>query len=362
MAEEFEDFGEKTEEPSSYRLEEFRKRGEVASSKEITSILILLVNFFVIGVGLLYLFETMEEYVHWIFSLNFSGTLSMDLLGEIGKKTMIVFLKCAGPIFLGSVLIGIISQISQIGFLWAPEVLEPKFERLDPVEGLKKIFSIRGLVETAKSLAKFLIIISIAYLYLKNKIPTFKGFFQMELIEGFLFGKSMIMGLGFIILLGLLVVALGDLAYQKFSYQKKIKQTREQAKREQKEHEGNPEIKQRIRTIQREAARRRMIQDVKKADVVVTNPTHYAVALKYDSKVMISPKIVGKGADHLALRIRKAAKENDVPVVENIQLARTLYNTVKVGESVPRELYKAVAEVLAFVYKLKRKQKELGVS
>jgi flagellar biosynthetic protein FlhB len=359
LAEEFEDFGEKTEEPSSYRIEEFRKRGEVASSKEVTSILILLGNFLILGVGILYIFESMEEYVNWLYSLDLKNTLTMDLLGEIGKKTMVVALKCSAPIFIGSLLIGILSQIAQIGFLWAPEVLEPKLERLNPLDGFKKIFSTRGLVETAKSLAKLSIIIAVSFFYLKNKIPGFKGFLQMEIFEGFLFGKSIIMGLCFLILLGLSVVALADLAYQKFSYHKKIKQTREQAKREQKEHEGNPEIKQRIRTIQREAARRRMIQDVKKADVVVTNPTHYSVALKYDSKVMVSPKVVGKGADFLALRIRKAAKENDVPVVENIQLARNLYNTVKVGESIPRDLYKAVAEVLAFVYKLKRKHKEI---
>lgn len=362
MAEELEDFGEKTEEPSSYRIEEFRKRGEVASSKEVTSILILFGNFLIISFGIFYIFESMEEYVNWLYYLNFQGAISQELLGEIGKKTMLVALKCTGPIFLASILIGTLSQIAQIGFLWAPDVLEPKLERLNPLDGFKKIFSIKGLVETVKSVFKFSIIILIVFLFLKNKIPLFKGFFQMEILQSFLFGKSILTSLALLIILGLSVIAVMDLAYQKFSYQKKIKQTREQAKRELKEHEGNPEIKQRIRNIQREIARRRMIQDVKKADVVVTNPTHYAVALKYDSKVMISPKVVGKGADFLALRIRKAAKESDIPVVENIQLARNLYNTVKVGESVPRDLYKAVAEVLAFVYKLKRKQREIGIS
>jgi flagellar biosynthesis protein FlhB len=362
LAEEQDEFGEKTEEPSSYRIEEFRKRGEVASSKEITSVLMLVGNFLVLSMGLLYIFESMEEYVTWLYALNFQSSFTPEFLSDIGSKTMMVALKCTGPIFLVSVIIGVIAQISQIGFLWAPEVLEPKFERLNPLEGFKKIFSVRGLVETAKSILKFSIIIGIVYFYLKSKIPGFKGFFQMEILQSFLYGKSMIVTLAMLILMGLSVIAILDLAYQKFSYKNKIKQTREQAKREQKEHEGNPEIKQRIRNIQKEAARRRMIQDVKKADVVVTNPTHYAVALKYDSKVMVSPKVVGKGADLLALRIRRTAKENDVPVVENIQLARNLYNSVKVGESVPRDLYKAVAEVLAFVYKLKRRQKELGVS
>jgi len=135
--------------------------------------------------------------------------------------------------------------------------------------------------------------------------------------------------------------------------------TKEQAKREQKEHEGNPEVKQRIRTIQREVSQRRIIQEVPNADVIVTNPTHYAVALKYDPDTMVSPKVIAKGADHMALRIRKVGKDNEIPVVENITLARGLYKTVKIGEYVPQDLYRAVAEVLAFVYKLKKERKGL---
>ena len=245
MAEETDDFGEKTEEPSSYRIEEFRKRGEVASSKEITSVLILFGNFLIISIGIFYIFESLEEYVNWLYSLDYKGAFADKVLSEIASKTMLAAFKCTGPVFLVSILTGILSQIAQIGFLWAPEVLEPKLNRLDPLEGFKKIFSVKGLVETIKSIFKFALIIGIAYFYLKSRIPEFKGFFQLEILEGFIYGKSVIMGLALLILLGLAVVALGDLAYQKFSYKNKIKQTKEQAKREQKEHEGNPEIKQR---------------------------------------------------------------------------------------------------------------------
>jgi flagellar biosynthetic protein FlhB len=165
--------------------------------------------------------------------------------------------------------------------------------------------------------------------------------------------------LGFSILLGLGIIALADFAWEKWSYRKKMMMTKQEAKEEAKEKDGNPEIRNRIRQIQRQMAQKRMMNDVKKADVIVTNPTHISVALKYDGESMVAPSVMAKGADHLALRIREIAKENDIPIVENIMLARTLYKTVKVGHGVPRTLYKAVAEILAFVYKLRRKQKAL---
>jgi len=207
---------------------------------------------------------------------------------------------------------------------------------------------------------KFSIILFIVYLFFRDKIPVLKGFIQLDVLQSVLYGKDLIINLSLYILMGMLIVALVDLAYQKYSYQKKIKQTKEQAKREQKEHEGNPEVKQRIRTIQREVSQRRIMQEVPKADVIVTNPTHFAVALKYDPGTMVSPKVIAKGVDHMALRIRKLAKDNEILVVENITLARNLYKTVKIGESVPRDLYKAVAEILAFVYKYKKKRKALS--
>ena len=169
-----------------------------------------------------------------------------------------------------------------------------------------------------------------------------------------------IVKLVFSVMIGLGVIALGDFAYQKFSYQKKLMMTKEELKKESKEQDGNPEVKQKIKAIQREMSQKRMMEDVATADVIVTNPTHISVALKYDQLNMISPEVVGKGGDHLAMKIREIAKENDIPIVENVPLARALYKTVKTGAPVPRNLYKAVAEVLAFVYKLKRKRKAVS--
>lgn len=360
MAEENDDFGEKTEEPSSHRIEEFRKRGEVASSKELTGVLILTANIVAISLGMIFIFEILEEYVTWLYGLDFDKAFSQIMMKQIVSKTLWAAMKCTLPIFAISVLIGVLSTVSQIGFLWAPKVLEMKPERLNPIQGLKKLISLRSVFEALKGMMKFSIILFIVYLFFRDKIPVLRGFIQLDVLQSVLFGKDLIIKLSLFILMGMFLVALLDLAYQKYSYQKKLKQTKEQAKREQKEHEGNPEIKQRIRAIQREVSQRRIMQDVPKADVVVTNPTHFAVALKYDPETMVSPKVIAKGADHIALKIRKLAKDNEIPVVENITLARNLYKTVKIGESVPRDLYRAVAEVLAFVYKYKKKRKALA--
>jgi len=180
-------------------------------------------------------------------------------------------------------------------------------------------------------------------------------FYNIDVNNSFLIGKEMLIKLSLLIVAALFVIALGDFAYQKMSYQKKLRQTKEEAKKELKEREGNPEIKQRIKAIQREMSHKRMMSDVPKADVIVTNPTHISIALQYDAENMISPIVLAKGADHVAFKIREVAKENNIPLVENVTLARSIFKTVKIGDAVPRSLYKAVAEVLAFVYKLKNK-------
>jgi flagellar biosynthetic protein FlhB len=195
---------------------------------------------------------------------------------------------------------------------------------------------------------------------LKDDIARYNGFMHLEFFQSFVYGKELLMKLSFAMLMALGVVAMLDFAYQKITYQKKLRQTKQQIKQESKEQDGNPEIKQRIRQMQREMSRKRMIKDVQKADVIITNPTHISIVLKYDQENMVSPMIIGKGQDHMALKIREIAKLHNIPIVENVLLARTLYKTVKVGAPVPRNLYKAVAEVLAFVYKLKKKKKALA--
>jgi flagellar biosynthetic protein FlhB len=357
MAEENDD--EKTEEPSQYRIDESRKKGEVAVSKELSSVILLSGSLLTLIVCGVFVYEQFTEYIDWLYRLDFKHIYTAKKFGDVITTTAWTLVKCVGPFFGASACLGFLSTFIQIGFLYSPEILEAKFERLNPVEGFQRLFSKKALVEAVKGVFKFTVIILITYSIMKNNIGSFLGFLHADAAESIGFGKYLMVKLGFSILLGLGVIALMDFAWEKWSYRKKMMMTKQEAKQEAKEKDGNPEVKNRIRSIQRQMAQKRMMNDVKKADVIVTNPTHISVALKYDGEAMVAPSVLAKGADHLALRIREIAAENDIPIVENIMLARTLYKTVKVGHGVPRTLYKAVAEILAFVYKLRRKQKAL---
>lgn len=359
MAEEHE-AGEKTEEPSQHRIDEFRKKGDVASSRELTSVLVLAASLLTLSLSLVYVYEEMAKYIEWLYTLDIASAYTEKSLNTIATKTIMVALKCGAPVMCTAMCVGILVQIAQIGFLYSPEILELNFERINPINGIKKLFSLQSLFEAIKGVIKFLVILGVVYFYLKDDISHYNGFMHLEFFQSFLYGKELLIKLAFAIIMALGGVAIIDFAYQKLTYQRKIRQTKQEIKQEAKEQDGNPEIKQRIRQMQREMAKKRMIKDVKTADVIITNPTHISIVLKYDQENMVSPMIIGKGQDFMALKIREIAKEYNIPIVENVLLARTLYKTVKVGSPVPRNLYKAVAEVLAFVYKLKKKRKALA--
>ena len=354
------DQGEKTEEPSPHKLEDARKKGDVASSKELNSVLILTGTFCVLVLSSIYMFELISEYIEWLYGLDIKKAYEAELGREVLEKSMITLAKCVGPTFLTSMCLGVLAQVSQVGILYAPDVLQLKFDRINPQSGFKRIFSKKSIVEVLKGLFKFSIVLGITYYVMSDNLLTFNGFLHTEAAEAFSFGKMFAFKLALSIITGLVVVAVGDFAWEKYAYKEKHRMTKQQVKEENKEREGSPEVKQRIRQIQRDMATKRMMNDVKSADVVITNPTHISIVIRYDQMTMIAPEIVGKGQDHLAMRIREIAKDNDIPIVENVPLARALYKTVKVGEGVPRSLYKAVAEILAFVYKIKRRKKALG--
>jgi flagellar biosynthetic protein FlhB len=357
MADENDD--EKTEEPSQYRIDESRKKGEVAVSKELSTVVLLSGSLLTLIICGVFVYEQFTEYIDWLYRQDFKHIYEAKKFQDVISTTAWTLVKCIAPFLGASACLGFLTTFAQIGFLYSPEVLEAKFERLNPIQGFQRLFSKKAIVEAIKGVFKFTMIISITYSVMKNNIGSFLGFLHADAAQSLGFGKYLMAKLGFSILLGLGIVALMDFAWEKWSYRKKMMMTKKEAKDESKEKDGNPEVKNRIRSIQRQMAQKRMMNDVKKADVIVTNPTHISVALKYDGEAMVAPSVLAKGADHLALRIREIAKENDIPIVENIMLARTLYKTVKVGHGVPRTLYKAVAEILAFVYKLRRKQKAL---
>jgi flagellar biosynthesis protein FlhB len=359
MADQSQDQGEKTEDPTAHRIEQFRKRGEVASSKELTSVLVLAAAFLTLSLSLVYIYETLGVYVEWLYGLDISKAYTEKSLKLIFNKTATAALESVAPLFFVVMAVGVFANVGQIGFLFSTEVLQFKPERVNPLSGVKRLFSMKSFVEAIKGIFKFTFILCIVYFNLKDDINTLGGFLHLGFFAAFLHAKWIITKVGFGILAGLLLIAVSDYAYQKYSYWQKLKMTKEELKKENKDQDGSPEVKQRIKTIQREMAQKRMMTEIPNADVIITNPTHIAIVIQYDQETMISPTVIGKGADHLAMRIREIAKKHNIPIVENVPLARTLYKTVSSGAAVPRALYKTVAEVLAFVYKLKRKRSAL---
>jgi flagellar biosynthetic protein FlhB len=360
VSEEGDDSGEKTEDPSQHRIDEFRKKGDVATSKELSSVLILTGSMITLFLCTMYIYEIVSDYITWVYAQDASIFEDQKTLQLLFKKTIVCGLKSVAPVMLCSLFLGILAQVLQIGFLFSPDVLQLKFDRIDPIAGTKKLISKKSVVEVIKGLFKFAVIISITVYMVKDNLFSFIGYLHSEVPQSIEFSVMLFMKISTSILLGLAVVAAADFAWQKYQYKQKLMMSKQQAKEEHKSQEGNPEVKQQIRNIQRELSRKRMMSEVPTADVIVTNPTHLSVALKYDVDGMVAPQVIAKGSDHVALRIRELAKEHDIPIVENVPVARALYKTVKVGTGVPRTLYKAVAEILAFVYKIKRKKKAIS--
>jgi len=354
------DSGEKTEDPSQHRIDEARKKGDVASSKELNSVLILAGTFTTLILSSLFIFEEMFHYIEWLYGLDFKLAYSEEMSARIVKETFFVGGKCIAPVFLTSAILGFLAQVGQVGIIYAPEVLQLKLDRINPQQGFKKLFSKKSIGEVVKGLFKFSIVLTITYFIISDNVTSFTGFLHTEAGQAFSYGKDFAFKLALSIMAGLLCVAMADFAWEKYMYKEKLRMTKQQVKEEHKEKEGNPEIKQKIRSIQREMSQKRMIAEIPNADVIITNPTHISIVVRYDNVTMVAPQIIGKGQDHLAMRIREIAKEHDIPIIENVPLARALYKTVKVGEGVPRSLYKAVAEILAFVYRVKKKKKAIS--
>jgi flagellar biosynthetic protein FlhB len=345
-----------SEQASPYRLEEYRKKGQVAQSKELVALAVALAS----GLTLFAMAPSIAEEVLRFMKEIFTNSIAIkpgDHMQEIAGNKLVEMLKVVAtiglPISLVGFVLGIAGHLSQIGFLFTSQPLTPDFEKINPLNGFQRMFSMRNLVETARVVIKGIILCFVAYSILRTAIehspelifrhPT--AIFKMVGDTGRML---------FLSLCGILLVFAGiDFVLQKREYSKNVRVTKQEAKQEAKEQEGDPLIKSRIRSIQRDMARKRMMQAVKKADVIITNPTHIAIALQYDKDKMVAPKVVAKGADFMAERIKKIAAENGVVMVENVPLARAMFKSVKVGQVIPRNLFQAVAEVLAYVYKLK---------
>lgn len=347
---------ERSEEATQQRRDDFRRRGQVAQTRELGSVVSLL------GFALLFWLmsgfftqQIIESYqlVYGYISSGFFGPEHFrSLLIAVGIRGAYILM----PIFLFAGIMALSASVLQVGFLYNEDALSPDFEKINPISGFQRLLSLRSLVEGIKAMLKMAVIAATAYYIIKSSLHVLPQMVTLApheilsfLIENIF---RLILGVGGV----LVVIAAADYFFQRYQMEEQMKMTKQEIRDEVKTREGDPLIKARIRKIQKEVAQRRMMADVPKADVIITNPTHLAIALKYSPEKYAAPVMLAKGQDHLALRIRELAKEHNIPIVENKPLARAMFKTMEIGQVIPRELFAAVAEVLAYVFKLKRRR------
>lgn len=346
---------EKTEQPTQKRREEARRKGQVARSTELSTVVILAAGLLSLwGLGA-YMGDRLRGLMTDIFTNGLSIDLDPTTVGPHLLTWMKGFAVIVAPMMALLMLAALAVNFAQVGVVFSTESLMPKGDRISPLSGIKRIVSKRGMVELAKGLFKIAIVGYVTYLTIVSEAPKFVGFVDMEVGQIFGLSGDMVLTLGFRITLLLVILAVFDFAFQRWDYDKNLRMTRQEVKEELKQQEGDPLMRSRIRSLQRDMSRRRMMGEVAEADVVVTNPTHVAVALKYKPAQMSAPLVVAKGQRLIAERIKELARQAEVPVVENQPLARAIFKAVQIGEEIPEELFKATAEVLAFVFQLRRR-------
>ena len=345
---------ERTEKATPKRRRDARKKGQVAQSRELSSVMILMtaLGFFYFAGS--WIFDSLLQVIGGVY--GHLDTLRLDAVSEVNAFSVEIFKKVLLiliPFFVPILIAGMAGNIGQIGFEFHGEPMSPKLTRLNPIAGLKKLVSLRSMVEVIKSVIKILFIGGIAFGIVKNETTAMPALMQQEVVDILLFIGRVAFKIFFFVCLGLIVLAFLDYVYQRWQYEQSLKMTKQEVKDERRQIEGDPKVKGRIRRVQLELARRRMMEAVPEADVVITNPVHLAVALKFDAAKMIAPTIVAKGSGYVAERIKEIARSHQVPIVENKPLAQALHKMAEIGEFIPVELYRAVAEVLAYVYRLK---------
>lgn len=353
--------GEKTEPATAKKLSDARKEGQVAKSREIANGMGILALFLVLklwvgtmGNQFLNVFSDIYDRIPGVVTF-WNGHLPENDIKTVFFEMIMQCLSIMAPILLVGFAIAFISDVVQVGWKPTGKPMQPKLSKLNPLSGFKRIFSVNSLVELIKSIAKIGLIAYMCYSYLKDRWVVLFSLYDMPLMQALGLLAETVTDLGIRIAIMYMVLAFADFAYQKFKFKQDMRMTKQEIKEEYKQQEGDPQIKGKIRQRMQEASRRRMMQNLPQADVVITNPTHYAVAIKYDPEVTDAPIVIAKGEDYLAAKIKEVAKEHKIEIVENKPLARMLYANVDVGQAVPPELYQAVAEVLAFVYHLQGK-------
>ena len=347
--------GEKTEEPTAKRKNDAIKKGQVGKSQEFSAAFVLLAGFFVLRMLGGNAVDEIMNYATYIYgNLNFD--VNEDTIMQLFIGIVILLAKTSMPLMVFIMIIALAMNVAQCGLHFSTETISFNPGKLNPINGFGRIFSKRSIVELVKSLFKIAIIGYFIYMFLKDQIFQMPKLIYADLFAGMDVIADVVFNLAFKIIGVFMIMALMDLYYQKWQNNQDLKMSKQEVKEEFKQQEGDPQIKGKIRQKQRQMAMARMMQEVPKADVIITNPTHFAVALKYEAG-MAAPGVLAKGQDLVAQKIKQLARDNRVPIVENKPLARALFAAVDVGGSIPHELYKAVAEVLAYVYKLKHKNK-----
>ncbi len=347
--------GEKTEKATPKKRQDTRQKGQTAKSQDVNTAISLLSVF-----GFLMFFSSnVGQVVMDIFRRTFSQYMLMDLTAEnlhqIGLDLILGVAVLLGPIMLVALVAGLGANLLQVGFLFTAEPMKPKLEKIDPIKGFKRIVSIRAIVELLKSILKISFVGFITFLVLWLRIDEVLILSHKSVPSALKTIGSLTLQMGISASIALLFLSLFDYLYQRYDFEKNIRMSKQDVKDEFKNMEGDPLIKSKIKQKQREMAMARMMEEVPKADVVITNPTHYAIALKYDEEKADAPVVVAKGVDFMAQKIKRVAKEHKVVLVENRPLAQALYKQANIGDAIPDEFFKAVAEILAYVYRIKHK-------
>jgi len=347
---------EKTEAPTEKKRRESREEGQVAFSRELPSAALFAGILLTLIATSPIILDAFREMTTQIFrEMSKADELSIGSLYDLSGEIFSTLLPAFAPFAAIIVLVGILASVLQVGVRITLKAIAPKFNKISPLTGLKRLFSTQSLADFLKSMAKLIIVGIVGYITYMDKITELNGL-SVATPEAILeYNFTVVAEVSGKIVLALVAIAIFDYLYQRWHHEKQLMMTKHEVKEETKQTEGDPQLKARIRQIQREMSNARMMQEVPKADALIVNPTHFSVAILYDRDVMEAPEITAKGSDHMALRMRTVARENSVPILERPELARDLYANVEIGETIPERFYKAIAEILAFVYRLRRR-------
>jgi flagellar biosynthetic protein FlhB len=347
--------GEKTEKATPKRKRDARQKGQVFKSVEVITAFSLIVLFGALSIFGGEMATGIQRMMRSFFTAEIPETVDGAAVSRALGSAVTSFLSIAAPMFIAAVLCGLVFNLVQVGFNFTSNAMAPRFDKISMLSGFKRIFSKRTLIDLVKAMIKIVLLGWVAYSEYQSRISSFPSLMGQDLKYAIPAAMDILISVAFKLGLAFAIFAPFDYMYQRWKYNKDLMMTKQEIREEYKQTEGNPQTKSRISQKQRQMSRMRMVQAVKEADVVITNPTHYAVALSYKEQKHKAPVVVAKGKDYLAQRIKEEAKQNSIEIVENRPVAQSLYFFCEVGDEVPEDLYKAVAEILAYVYRLKKK-------